>query len=116
MTGEDESTTWRQITPAPQAVAASASGACWSVEECHWRALRPGLPAEMAALLAPPIVVSAVPVAAAVPAAWSGLTAQVTLAAPTRRVGRGSRAARPSAVRPATRSSGTRQRRAVPTG
>ncbi|ASW56312.1 hypothetical protein [Plantactinospora sp. KBS50] len=35
----------------------------WSVDDCAWSGLHPGLPDSLVELLAPPIVVGAVPVA-----------------------------------------------------
>jgi hypothetical protein len=46
----------------PEAVAVAAGRVYWRVEDCRWPSVHPTLPDDMAALLAPPIVVSAVPV------------------------------------------------------
>ena len=43
-------------------IAANLGRAYWSVEDDQWGTFRPGLPAEVAELVAPPIVVGAVPV------------------------------------------------------
>ena len=49
--------------PSPkERIAANLGRAYWSVEDDQWGTVRPGLPAEVAELVAPPIVVGAVPV------------------------------------------------------
>jgi hypothetical protein len=63
--GDDQTSTGeRPPAPPRDAVARSLGGAYWSVDGHRWQRLRPNLPAELADLLAPPIVVGAVPVAA----------------------------------------------------
>jgi hypothetical protein len=46
----------------PEVVARNLGGAYWSVDDCRWPALHPGLPEHLAELVAPPVVVGAVPV------------------------------------------------------
>ncbi|MFC7548823.1 hypothetical protein [Plantactinospora sp. GCM10030261] len=46
------------------AISCNLGAAYWSVDDCAWSTLRPGLPDDLIDLLAPPIVVGAVPVAA----------------------------------------------------
>jgi hypothetical protein len=48
----------------PEAVSRNLGGAYWSVDDCRWPALHPGLPEHLADLVAPPIVVGAAPVPA----------------------------------------------------
>ncbi|WP_329103525.1 hypothetical protein OG792_27030 [Micromonospora sp. NBC_01699] len=52
-------------------VARNLGGAYWSVDDCRWPALHPGLPEHLADLVAPPIVVGAAPVPASALAATS---------------------------------------------
>ena len=58
---EDRSVDWQVPVPATEAVTASLGGAYWSVQRHSWSGLRPDLPAELAALVAPPVVVGAAP-------------------------------------------------------
>jgi hypothetical protein len=51
----------------PETVAENLGGAYWSVQECGWATVRPGLPEEWGELLAPPVVVGTAPVPAARP-------------------------------------------------
>lgn len=48
--------------PAGDAVGRNLGSEYWSVDDCAWSSLRPGLPDDLVELLAPPIVVGAVPV------------------------------------------------------
>lgn len=58
---EDQSAGWTRLKPAAEAVAASASGGCWSVQRQPWASLRPDLPAEVTDLIAPAVVVGVLP-------------------------------------------------------
>jgi hypothetical protein len=64
---EDRSADWRVPVPGPETVTANLGGAYWSVQRHSWSGLRPDLPAEVAALVAPPVVVGATPLRAARP-------------------------------------------------
>jgi hypothetical protein len=46
-----------EIPAGAEDVAGCCSAACWSVEDRAWKQLHPGLPDEVIALLAPPVVV-----------------------------------------------------------
>lgn len=52
------------VAPPSEAVARNLGGAYWSVDDCRWPALHPGLPEHLADLVAPPIVVGVAPVPA----------------------------------------------------
>lgn len=52
------------VPPPPEGVAESLGKTYWSVDDCRWPTFQPTLPEHLAALVAPPIVVGAVPVAA----------------------------------------------------
>jgi hypothetical protein len=60
---DSDSAPWRQHA-APQAVANSAGATTFDVQVGAWASVAPHLPAEFAAMLAPPIVVTSAPVGA----------------------------------------------------
>jgi hypothetical protein len=78
-----------ELEAAADDVEDSRSAACWSIEECDWAQVLPGLPDEMVALLATPVVVSAEALGgkrAAEAAAAHGEAAGPKNAAPVQRV------------------------------
>ncbi|MFX0592065.1 hypothetical protein [Melissospora conviva] len=86
-------------------IAANLGRAYWSVEDDQWGTVHPGMPAEVAELVASPIVVGAVPVtgtrfvATAPVAAASRLTVPVVAAEPARAPRRSGRHRRNSGPR-----------------
>ena len=91
---------WLMIAPS-EAVAQSAGREYWSVREFRRQHPEPQLPREVSLLLAPPIVLSAVPLGAPVAAAAPRRAPAPRRAADSRRTADSRRAAEPS--RPAVR-------------
>lgn len=59
---DDPRSAFDGVEVTPEAVAVVLGRAYWRVEDCRWQSVRPDLAEHLAALLAPPIVVSAAPV------------------------------------------------------
>lgn len=57
---EQSTTPWDLPVPR-EAVTQSLGAAYWSVDECRWESVGPALPDDLVELLAPPVVVGAVP-------------------------------------------------------